>query len=174
MRRMLTHVKGSFTEEKLLHLRTIYNGYYAADPTDRIQPYDGMAETLQELHKKGIQLAVLSNKPHAWTVSIIEKTFGGKLFHCCYGQREEIPKKACAGWGVPYCERNGCCSWTVSLYRRHQYGYETGCCSWNGHSGRTVGGPRPRGARSKPRGLSFENRWIYYKLSNVWMADCLS
>ena len=31
MRRMLTHVKGSFTEEKLLHLRTIYNGYYAAD-----------------------------------------------------------------------------------------------------------------------------------------------
>ena len=93
MRRMLTHVKGSFTEEELLHLRTIYNGYYAADPTDRIQPYDGMAETLQELHKKGIQLAVLSNKPHAWTVSIIEKMFGDKLFRCYYGQLEGIPKK---------------------------------------------------------------------------------
>ena len=63
MRRMLTHVKGSFTEEELLHLRTIYNGYDAADPTDRIQPYDGMAETLQQLHKKGTQLAVLSNSP---------------------------------------------------------------------------------------------------------------
>lgn len=47
MRRMLTRVKGAFTEEELSHLRTIYDGYYAADPTDRIQPYDGMMDTLQ-------------------------------------------------------------------------------------------------------------------------------
>ena len=32
MRRMLTRVKGAFTEEELSHLRTIYDGYYAADP----------------------------------------------------------------------------------------------------------------------------------------------
>ena len=92
MRRMLTHVKGSFTEEELLHLRTIYNGYYAADPTDRIQPYDGMAETLQELHKKGIQPAVLSNPPRMDSPDHL-KMFGDKLFRCYYGQREGIPKK---------------------------------------------------------------------------------
>ena len=93
MRRMLTRVKGAFTEEELSHLRTIYDGYYAADPTDRIQPYDGMMDTLQQLHAKGIRLAVLSNKPHAWTVSIIQTMFGDKLFDCYYGQRAGIPKK---------------------------------------------------------------------------------
>ena len=173
MRRMLTHVKGSFTEEELLHLRTIYNGYYAADPTDRIQPYDGMAETLQQLHKKGTHLAVLSNSPtHGQPLSL--KNVWRQAVSLLLWTTRRNSQKACAGWGVPYCERDGCCSWAVSLYRRHQYGYENGRRSWNGHSWRTVGGPRPRGARSKPRGLSFENRWIYYKLSNVWMADCLS
>ena len=92
MRRMLTHVKGSFTEEELLHLRTIYNGYYAADPTDRIQPYDGMAETLQELHKKGIQLAVLSNKPHAWTTFIIEKRLEASCFTAAMDNAKKFPK----------------------------------------------------------------------------------
>ena len=107
MRRMLTRVKGTFTEEELSHLRTIYDGYYAADPTDRIQPYDGMMDTLQQLHAKGIRLAVLSNKPHAWTVSIIQTMFGDKLFDCYYGQRAGIPKKPAPDGALRIAEELG-------------------------------------------------------------------
>ena len=71
--------------------------------------------------------------------------FGDKLFRCYYGQREGIPKKPAPDGGAPYCKRDGCCSWAVSLYRRHQYGYENGRRSWNGHSWRTVGGSATAG-----------------------------
>lgn len=93
MRRMLTRVRGTYTEEELSRLRAVYDGYYAADPTHLIEPYGGMDDTLHRLHAQGIKLAVLSNKPHAWTAAIMQSLFGDGLFNRCYGQQPGIPKK---------------------------------------------------------------------------------
>lgn len=125
MRRMLTRVKGAFTEEELSHLRTIYDGYYAADPTDRIQPYDGMMDTLQQLHAKGIRLAVLSNKPHAGTVSTFKQCLGTAV-RLLLWTRAGIPKSR---RGTAHCARGRArrpCQ-GVPLHRRYQHRYEDRC-----------------------------------------------
>lgn len=56
-------------------------------------PYEGIPELLSALKKKGVCLAVLSNKDHASCVSIVEKTFGKDAFHIIRGDMGTIPVK---------------------------------------------------------------------------------
>ena len=57
------------------------------------RPYRGIPEMLSELKKLGVQCAVLSNKPHAFTEVFINSFFPPETFAVVYGQREGIPKK---------------------------------------------------------------------------------
>lgn len=107
MRRMLTRVQGSYAEEELARLRGVYDALYAADPTHMISRYAGMTETVQELRRRGVRLAVLSNKPHAWSVAIVRDIFGSDVFDCCYGQREGIPKKPAPDGALKIAEELG-------------------------------------------------------------------
>ena len=59
----------------------------------RVEPYPGIRKLLEELKKRGVRLAVFSNKPHAMTVRNIEGVFGEGYFDRILGQKEEIPKK---------------------------------------------------------------------------------
>jgi len=52
-----------------------------------------MIELLEELHQQGLPMAVLSNKPHAFTVDIVETLFPSHLFSPILGHREDFPKK---------------------------------------------------------------------------------
>ena len=63
------------------------------DPYYRVRPYGGMPEALAELKRRGILLAVCSNKPHPAAVRVVEKIFGEGLFDCVQGQTDEIPVK---------------------------------------------------------------------------------
>lgn len=56
-------------------------------------PYPGIVELLEELSQKGLPMAVLSNKPHLYTVEIVEKLFPTHLFNPIRGHRAEFPKK---------------------------------------------------------------------------------
>ncbi len=55
--------------------------------------YPGIAELLADLCAKKIPLAVLSNKPHPFTIEIVEKLFPQNTFAAILGNREGLPHK---------------------------------------------------------------------------------
>lgn len=55
--------------------------------------YNGIPELLDELSKRGIKLAVLSNKAHELTTNISEKILNKWNFDVILGSRTDIPRK---------------------------------------------------------------------------------
>ena len=83
-------------DEELAHFEeafALYKKYFAVDCMYRVKPYQGIPELLAELKNKGIKIAVLSNKPHAQTINVIETLFGRDCFDVILGQREGVPIK---------------------------------------------------------------------------------
>ena len=70
-----------------------FQTHYSVDWKVGTHPYPGMIELLEEVSKRQIPMAVLSNKPHAYTVEIVEALFPKKLFNPIRGHQEEYPKK---------------------------------------------------------------------------------
>ncbi len=70
-----------------------YKELFAVDCMYEVKPYDGIVELLQALKDKGVKLAVLSNKPHAETIRVIEYLFGKDVFDVLHGQIEGVPIK---------------------------------------------------------------------------------
>lgn len=58
-----------------------------------VKPYDGIPELLEELKKRDIRIAVLSNKPHPQAVENIETIFGKGYFDVVAGEQPGTPKK---------------------------------------------------------------------------------
>lgn len=58
-----------------------------------VKPYDGIRELLVELKNRGLKIAVLSNKPHAETINVIETLFGKGYFDIIQGQKPDVPIK---------------------------------------------------------------------------------
>ena len=56
-------------------------------------PYPGLISLLEELRQNNMPMAVLSNKPHDYTVEIVETLFPQNLFSQVRGQQEGYPKK---------------------------------------------------------------------------------
>ncbi|QKF60254.1 HAD family hydrolase [Aliarcobacter lanthieri] len=56
-------------------------------------PYEGIYELLNELKKLNYNLAVLSNKPHEFTVSYVNHFFQDYGFKEVHGQKDNVPKK---------------------------------------------------------------------------------
>ncbi len=59
----------------------------------QVVPYGGIRELLAALKEKGVKIAVLSNKPHAETVNVIESLFGKDYFDVIQGQKENVAIK---------------------------------------------------------------------------------
>lgn len=73
-------------------LRDEYNAYYSAHNADLTRPYPGVSEMLDALREAGVVCAVLSNKPHAFTVALCKSLLGDR-FSVVHGQREGYPTK---------------------------------------------------------------------------------
>ena len=73
-------------------LRDEYNAYYSAHNADLTAPYPGVPELLGALEQAGAACAVLSNKPHAFTVELCRSLLGER-FAVVHGQREGWPTK---------------------------------------------------------------------------------
>jgi len=56
-------------------------------------PYDGVVGMLEELARRGLPLAVLSNKPHPFTTAMVAALFPGIPFAAVVGQRPGVPHK---------------------------------------------------------------------------------
>lgn len=71
----------------------IYGRIFDRNCTYHVTPYEGIPEMLKALKDKGIQLAVLSNKPDRQTVKVVKAIFGEELFDYPQGQKEGIRRK---------------------------------------------------------------------------------
>jgi len=76
--------------------RTVLEQYtvaYDADCLYLTTLYDGIAEMIDSLRKRQVQLAVLSNKPQSMTQKVIDALFAPDTFSAVFGQREGVPLK---------------------------------------------------------------------------------
>ena len=83
-------------DEALLHFEEAFARYkalFAVHCMDGVKPYDGIPELLAALKERGIRIAVLSNKPHAETIQVIETLFGENYFDVIQGQKEHVAIK---------------------------------------------------------------------------------
>lgn len=71
----------------------VYSEIFARHSMDQVEPYDGIVELLELLKRRGIKIAVLSNKPHEQTVENIEAVFGKGYFDYVAGEQPGIPRK---------------------------------------------------------------------------------
>lgn len=71
----------------------IYGRIFDANCTYHVVPYEGIPDMLLVMRREGMQLAVLSNKPHRQTVHVVETVFGREVFQHIQGQKENIPRK---------------------------------------------------------------------------------
>ncbi len=76
--------------DKLLELGlSRYSDHYL----DKTTAYPGITELLDELNSSNIRLAVLSNKPDAFTNKIVAEMFGPERFEIIRGQLDGTPPK---------------------------------------------------------------------------------
>lgn len=81
--------------------------YYAAHKEDTTRPYDGIMETLGELQRAGVKLAVLTNKDHSAAVPLTERYFGSGLFDVVQGRIDSLPAKPAAPLTLHVMEQLG-------------------------------------------------------------------
>lgn len=67
--------------------------YYTEHMVDKSRPYPGVPELLDELARREIPMAVLSNKPHEATAWMVERLLGDWEFERVYGESEAVPRK---------------------------------------------------------------------------------
>lgn len=84
--RMLRHTNTPM--EKFDAVYKYYVEEYDKDFMFLTRPYDGIIEMLDTLREKGIQTAVLTNKPHMTACKIIEDLFGERIL-LCRGVKED-------------------------------------------------------------------------------------
>ena len=70
-----------------------YAKNFIEDCMYKVVPYSGIVDTLVELKKRGIQIAVNSNKPHPRTVDVVHTLFGTEMFDMIQGQTSELRRK---------------------------------------------------------------------------------
>lgn len=70
-----------------------FRQHYMQHNLDSTHPYEGVMELLSELHRRGKQVAVVSNKFYAATQELCRHFFGEELVPVAIGEREDIRKK---------------------------------------------------------------------------------
>ncbi|MDP4132841.1 MAG: HAD family hydrolase [Bacillota bacterium] len=84
---------GNYTKEQFNEVYSYYVKIYDENPLYLTAPYVNILEILRVLKKEGCKVGILSNKPHAATLSIAEKLIGKNLFDLCIGARDNYPLK---------------------------------------------------------------------------------
>ena len=83
-------------DEDPAHFEEAYAAYreiFRENCMYQVKPYEGIPQLLRDLKEKGLRIAVLSNKPHEESVSVVETLFGKGCFDFIQGQQEGIAIK---------------------------------------------------------------------------------
>ncbi len=70
-----------------------YIAEYARSWNVHTQPYEGIGDLLDALVDRGLKLAVLSNKPHPFTVQCVDTFLARWKFDAVHGQTDAFPRK---------------------------------------------------------------------------------
>nr|WP_122013032.1 HAD-IA family hydrolase [Maliibacterium massiliense] len=81
------------TDDVLAACRADFGARYGAHCMDSTAPYPGVAAMLDALQKRGVCLAVLSNKPEPFAQRMVEAFFGPDRFAAVFGQRAGLRRK---------------------------------------------------------------------------------
>ena len=81
------------TPENVALARADFVKYYTEHIDVHTKPYAGIPELIDDLHRRGILLAVASNKFQAGTEKLIRLFFPAAPFAVVFGQREGVPLK---------------------------------------------------------------------------------
>lgn len=85
--------KGDETLSRFDEAFAAYRRIFDANCTYQVRPYAGIVELLSEMKALGMKLGVLSNKPDAQAVHVVEEIFGKETFDLVQGQRDGVPRK---------------------------------------------------------------------------------
>lgn len=88
--RMLSYIGADLKESE--YIAPFYNKTYDDNPLYLTKPYNGIIELLDELRKRNIKTAVLSNKPHSTTQKVAGSLFGDRI-NLCWGKSDKYPRK---------------------------------------------------------------------------------
>lgn len=83
-------------DKELVHFEEAFAQYkeiFKENCMYQVKPYKGIRELLAALKGKKVAIAVLSNKPHAETVNVIETLFGKNYFDVILGQTDKVAIK---------------------------------------------------------------------------------
>ena len=81
------------TPEPVAAVRADFVKYYTEHIDAHTRPYDGIPELIAELARRGVALAVASNKFQAGTEKLVGLFFPGVTFAAVLGQRPGVPLK---------------------------------------------------------------------------------
>ena len=69
-------------------LKAAYMPLYKTHQNEHVKPFDGLKQTLEELHRLGAKLFVVTNKPDALAQVVVPFHYGDKLFDAIIGAQE--------------------------------------------------------------------------------------
>ncbi len=98
------HARG---DEQIAAVIPTYRAAYDARWKAKTKLYPGMEELLAGLSARGIPLAVLSNKPQAYTEIVMAHFLGHHHFEVIFGQRDHVPRKPDPAGAVEIAARLG-------------------------------------------------------------------
>lgn len=81
------------TPEYVARVRADFVEYYTAHIDLHTKPYDGIEELVGELARRGVRMAVASNKFQAGTEKLVGRFFPSVAFDAVFGQRAGVPLK---------------------------------------------------------------------------------
>jgi len=81
------------SEESIKNALSIFEKHYATQYDKNTKLYDGIAKLLTFLQKRGVKMAILSNKPDSFTKLCALKYLRNWKFEAVYGIRDGVPRK---------------------------------------------------------------------------------
>lgn len=126
------------SDDELNKALEVFKKKYNEILLDNAYVYDGIKDALDFLKKKGIKLAVVTNKPHICAVKMVETLFGKGYFDVIIGATEDVAKKPDPYTANLALKRLGCSpeeaiffgDSDVDIYTARNAGIEGVGCSW--------------------------------------------
>ena len=116
-----------------------YNTEYAQSWHIKTRPYPGVPELLAAARAIGLRLAVLSNKPDAFTLQCVREILAGHQFNKVMGDIRAVSPQAQSCGGPAYRSRDELSTGPVHVPGRHRHGHADRRRSRNVPTGGPVG-----------------------------------